>query len=138
MERDRRYQTGLSLVFCDIDRFKRINDEHGHDVGDGVLRLFAQTLKSSVRKSDIVARWGGEEFVLLLVNTTPEIAGVMAEKLRMEIEACDFPTVGKVTASFGATRLLDGDNLGTLIKRADVALYKAKKNGRNRVEMWLG
>jgi len=64
--------------------------------------------------------------VLLLVNTTPEIAGVMAEKLRMEIEACDFPTVGKVTASFGATRLLDGDNLGTLIKRADVALYKAK------------
>lgn len=138
MERDRRYQTGLSLVFCDIDRFKRINDEHGHDVGDGVLRLFAQTLKSSVRKSDIVARWGGEEFVLLLVNTTPEIAGVMAEKLRMEIEAFDFPTVGKVTASFGATRLLDGDNLGTLIKRADVALYKAKKNGRNRVEMWLG
>lgn len=74
----------------------------------------------------------------LLVNTTPEIAGVMAEKLRMEIEAFDFPTVGKVTASFGATRLLDGDNLGTLIKRADVALYKAKKNGRNRVEMWLG
>ncbi|MGA9163790.1 MAG: diguanylate cyclase [Thiobacillus sp.] len=138
IERDRRYQTGLSLVFCDIDRFKRINDEHGHDVGDGVLRLFAQTLKSSVRKSDIVARWGGEEFMLLLVNTTPEIAGVMTEQIRMEIEAFDFPAVGKVTASFGATRLLDGDNLGALIKRADVALYQAKKNGRNRVELWLG
>lgn len=138
MDRDRRYQTGLHLVSCDIDWFKRINDEHGHDVGDGVLRLFAQTLKSNVRKSDIVARWGGEEFVLLLVNTAPDIAGVIVEKLRMEIDACDFPKVGNVTASFGAPRLLDGDSISALFKRADVALYKAKKNGRNRVEIWIG
>lgn len=137
MERDRRYRSGLSILFCDIDNFKRINDKFGHDVGDSILSTFASKVKNSVRKSDIVARWGGEEFVLLIPNTTAEIARTIAEKIRKMIENTDFPIVGKVTASFGVTHMLGEDNRDTVIKRADEALYSAKEKGRNRVEVLL-
>lgn len=137
MERDRRYRSGLSILFCDIDNFKRINDKFGHDVGDSILSTFASKVKNSVRKSDIVARWGGEEFVLLIPNITAEIARTIAEKIRKMIENTDFPIVGKVTASFGVTHMLGEDNRDTVIKRADEALYSAKEKGRNRVEVLL-
>lgn len=117
--------------------FKQVNDKYGHDVGDNVLKAFAQILKSNVRKTDIVARWGGEEFVLLVLDTTAEFAGQMGEKLRKHIDDMDFPVAGKVTASSGVTHLLGDDDKVTAIKRADDALYKAKQNGRNRVEMLL-
>lgn len=134
MERNRRYRTGLSLIFCDIDHFKQLNDQHGHDIGDDVLRLFAQDLKNSIRSTDIIARWGGEEFMLLIPNTTTDIAKVLAEKLRKGVENMTFPIVGKITASFGVTHFLADDDPNTAIRRADTALYKAKENGRNRVE----
>ena len=137
MERDRRYRSGLSILFCDIDNFKRINDKYGHDVGDSILSTFASKVKNSVRKSDIVARWGGEEFVLLIPNTTAEIARTIAEKIRKMIENTDFPIVGKATASFGVTHSLGEDNRDTVIKRADESLYRAKEKGRNRVEVLL-
>lgn len=138
MERDKRYRTGLSFIFCDIDRFKLINDEYGHDAGDKVLKEFAKLLKNSIRASDIVARWGGEEFVLLIPNTTADIASVLAEKLRRTIDNHEFPIPCKVTASFGVTHFLGDDNQTAAIKRADVALYKAKENGRNRIEVLFG
>jgi diguanylate cyclase (GGDEF)-like protein len=137
MERDRRYRSGLSILFCDIDNFKRINDKYGHDVGDSILSTFASKVKNSIRKSDIVARWGGEEFVLLIPNTTAEITRTITEKIRKMIESTDFPIVGKVTASFGVTHSLGEDNRDTVIKRADESLYRAKEKGRNRVEVLL-
>jgi len=137
MERDRRYRSGLSILFCDIDNFKRINDKYGHDVGDSILSTFASKVKNSIRKSDIVARWGGEEFVLLIPNTTAEITRTITEKIRKMIESTDFPIVEKVTASFGVTHSLGEDNRDTVIKRADESLYRAKEKGRNRVEVLL-
>lgn len=137
IERDRRYQNGLSLIFCDIDRFKLINDEHGHDIGDEVLKTFSLKMKSSVRSTDIIARWGGEEFVLIITHTTSDQTAAMAEKLRETIAKHDFPEVHWVTASFGVTHLNADDTRSTLISRADEALYLAKENGRNRVEVLL-
>lgn len=138
MERDKRYRTGLTLIFCDIDRFKQINDTHGHDAGDQVLKAVARLLRSSIRATDIVARWGGEEFLILIPNTTAELARVLAEKLRMRIDGFEFPVVRKLTASFGVTHMLGDDDRNSAIRRADAALYRAKNNGRNRVEVVLG
>lgn len=137
IDRNRRYKTELSLIFCDIDNFKRINDEFGHDIGDTILRDFAASLKISVRSTDIVARWGGEEFVILVSNATPQQAQEIAEKLRKTIEDKSFPPVGRVTASFGLTKFKSDDNQVTIIKRADQALYQAKENGRNIVQSKL-
>lgn len=135
IEKDRRYQLGLSLIYCDIDNFKNINDTYGHDVGDEILITFATLLKKSLRESDIVARWGGEEFIVLIPSKTAVVAAKIAEKMRKSVEANEFANVGTVTASFGVTHYLNGDNKKTMIKRADEALYKAKENGRNRVEV---
>ena len=137
IEKDRRYPNGLSLIFCDIDRFKRINDEHGHDVGDEVLKTFSIKMKNSIRSTDFIARWGGEEFVLIIAHTTPELTASMAEKLRETIASHDFPEAIRVTASFGVSHLNSDDTRSTLISRADEALYLAKENGRNRVEVLL-
>lgn len=132
--RDERYRNGLSLVICDLDKFKNINDQYGHYTGDMVLKAFTKLVSRNIRASDIFARWGGEEFVLLLPETRLETAIEIAEKLRIETEKHMFPAVGHVTSSFGVTQYLDGDNEATLIRRADEALYKAKDNGRNMVE----
>jgi len=133
IEQDRRYRTGLALVFSDIDHFKHINDQYGHHAGDIVLNTFAALVVKSIRGSDIVARWGGEEFVLLFPNTTADIAAGIAEKLRKLIEAMVFPQAGKVTASFGVTHFMGQDDAESMIRRADKAVYKAKENGRNQV-----
>lgn len=135
LERHRRYQDELTLVFCDIDYFKQINDNYGHEVGDKVLELFAEKLKSAVRETDVVARWGGEEFMLLLLNTTADKTERMADMVREKIECVEFDAVDKVTVSLGVTHFLAGDTKQALFKRADKALHLAKENGRNRVEI---
>ena len=137
MERARRLRVPLSLALIDIDFFKRINDRHGHDVGDGVLREVAATLRAGIRRSDLVARIGGEEFALVLLGTEPSGARVLLERLRRAVAALRVPagadTVG-CTISVGITDRVDDDaDWAALYKRADQALYAAKQGGRDRV-----
>ena len=134
LNRDSRNHKGLSLIFCDLDYFKSINDEYGHKVGDNVLKAFTCLVSRHIRKTDTFSRWGGEEFALLLPETNIAKTFKIAEKLRKEIESHDFPNVGNITASFGVTQFIAGDNETTFINRADEALYRSKQNGRNRVE----
>jgi diguanylate cyclase (GGDEF)-like protein len=132
--RYQRHSEPLALVMFDIDDFKRVNDMYGHDTGDLVLREIAQLVSSEIRRTDILARWGGEEFMILLPNTTGEAATWFAEKLRAGIESHEFPQVGRATASFGVASLDEKETDGkTLIKHADQAMYTAKQEGRNRV-----
>jgi diguanylate cyclase (GGDEF)-like protein len=134
LNRDTRYKNKLSLIFCDLDYFKLINDGYGHKIGDDVLKEFTTMVCKNIRRTDIFARWGGEEFILLLPETDIKTALYTAEKLRMTTEEYEFSYIEKMTASFGVTQFIDGDDETTFIKRADDALYMAKKNGRNRVE----
>jgi diguanylate cyclase (GGDEF)-like protein len=121
------------LILFDVDRFKHINDTHGHPAGDAVLREIAQRCSALLRKSDVFARWGGEEF-LVLVRGTGE-AGVfrVADALRQAISAAPIATVGTVTASFGVACFCAQDSLVSWLVRADAALYDAKQSGRDRV-----
>ncbi|HOP63925.1 MAG TPA: diguanylate cyclase [Spirochaetota bacterium] len=123
----------LSIIFFDIDHFKRINDTYGHNTGDDVLRGLAGLISKTIRRTDIFARWGGEEFLILLESTSIENAARMAEKLRKTIMGHNFPEVKTVTCSFGVTAYATGEKGDDLISRADSALYKAKESGRNRV-----
>lgn len=133
ISRARRYQTELTLIMFDIDHFKRVNDTYGHDVGDDVLVGLSKLVKTCIRDTDIFARWGGEEFMLLLPHTSLNNASQLAERIRAVIEKHDFPTVGTVTSSFGVTQFIESDTEETFTKRVDRALYKAKQKGRNRV-----
>ncbi|WEX87438.1 PleD family two-component system response regulator [Sinorhizobium garamanticum] len=129
----------LSICITDIDRFKHINDTYGHDAGDEVLREFADRVRATVRGADLACRFGGEEFVIVMPDTTPEMAAIVAERLRLMVESRAFAipqadTVHVVTASLGISSLrAEGDTPEALLKRADMALYQAKNNGRNRV-----
>ncbi|UNK36893.1 PleD family two-component system response regulator [Shinella sp. H4-D48] len=129
----------LSVCITDIDRFKLVNDTYGHDAGDVVLREFASRVRSAVRGADLACRYGGEEFVLVMPDTTPEMAAGVAERLRAIVESEPFQIPGKdialsVTASLGIAAMLPGgDTPDALLKRADTALYEAKRSGRNRV-----
>ena len=134
-DRARRYGTPFSLVMCDIDHFKRVNDTFGHHEGDAVLQQVAKLLREHTRSSDVLARWGGEEFMILLPQTALDAAHEVAEKVRASIAAHEFHRVGCLTLSFGVTSLDNSEELNTLLKRVDDALYLAKTNGRNRVEM---
>ncbi|ADH84940.1 GGDEF domain-containing protein [Desulfurivibrio alkaliphilus] len=135
--RYRRIPKPLSLLIFDIDHFKRVNDTYGHETGDLVLKEMAQLLQATVRRTDTPARWGGEEFLVLLPATTAEAAMALAEKLRQAIEEHDFPRVGRVTASFGVAAFHDGEQEeSALLRRVDKALYQAKRQGRNRVVNW--
>ncbi len=128
----------MTLVFIDIDHFKRINDSLGHDVGDQVIRGLAQLVRSAVQRDDLFARWGGEEF-LLVFRDTPGIQGrVIAERLRERIASATWPGELHVTCSFGVTEWQRGEDLDDGIKRADEAMYRAKQEGRDRVEVELG
>jgi diguanylate cyclase len=135
MERSRRYGRPVSLLMFDMDRFKQINDTFGHDVGDKVLTRVAQAVKNDLRKGDEFGRWGGEEFMILAPEITEEKAAHMAERLRTIIAGLDLGTVGHVTASFGVAGYEPGTRLEVWLKRVDQALYKAKAQGRNRVEV---
>jgi two-component system cell cycle response regulator len=139
LERARRYQSSVTLLMIDIDHFKRVNDTHGHLVGDDVLMEIASLLQSTVRSVDIVARYGGEEFVIVLPETTEDGAVHFAERIRERVELQDF-RIGdtaslRVTASVGvATFPSPGvDSVEDLFAYADRALYRAKAEGRNRV-----
>ncbi len=133
VERFERYDSSISVVLLDIDLFKRINDQYGHGIGDEVLVQMGEVLKETVRKQDIVARWGGEEFLMLLIETGLEEAAIIAERCRKNIEAHLFPKVGQVTASLGVATIQEKESLDTLINRADLAMYEAKTSGRNQV-----
>lgn len=129
--------TGIAIA--DIDRFKGINDAHGHVVGDAVLRFVALTLRRNLRNEDFVARWGGEEFVLVLPNTDLMTAQSVCERLRKELEDRNFnlrdsgKPIGKVTISIGLTMLRPNDTMEQALDRADRALYAAKSSGRNTI-----
>ena len=127
----------LSLVFIDIDHFKRINDQHGHEVGDRVIRELANVIRNDIQRHDLFARWGGEEFLLICPLTGPQEARALAERLRQRIAARHWPAGVRVTSSFGVAESLAGEDLVESIKRADEAMYRAKQNGRDRVELQL-
>jgi diguanylate cyclase (GGDEF)-like protein len=135
----RRYSRPLALVVCDLDGFKALNDGHGHIAGDAALRSFAQLLTSAVRRGDIVARMGGDEFGLLLVETEAAAAADVMERVRAEITCLILPNAPRVQlrASFGVAELQEGDEqLDDMVARADTALYDAKRDGKDRVAIW--
>ncbi|WP_447869518.1 diguanylate cyclase [Pseudomonas putida] len=127
----------LAMAILDLDHFKRINDNYGHLAGDKVLKIVADQLRKRLRGRDFIARFGGEEFVLLLPQTTPAVAAQMAEVLRATVEACPFHFKGErvvITTSIGLGAFRSGERSDQVLKRADAALYRAKDQGRNRVE----
>jgi diguanylate cyclase (GGDEF)-like protein len=129
-----RHKVPLCFIMVDLDKFKLVNDNYGHDVGDKVLKVFAKTMISQTRIEDIPARWGGEEFVILLPLTPIDGAVLQANRLRNAFAAdCERELSMSVTASFGVAQLRDDEDAEALIKRADKALYRAKNEGRNRV-----
>jgi diguanylate cyclase (GGDEF)-like protein len=123
----------MCVIFMDIDHFKRINDTHGHEVGDEVLRQFAHVVGANIRASDKLVRWGGEEFLLVCGNTSVAQAAVLGEKLRVALRQQAWPMRQPVTASFGVAEHKPGEEFGDVIKRADHELYSAKTSGRDRV-----
>ena len=137
----RRYGRPFGILFMDIDHFKKINDMHGHDIGDKVLVMVANTFVKNVRASDIVGRWGGEEFLAIIPNINEEQLYFTANKLRVLVEQSGFSLnsdIVQVTVSIGATLALPNDTSETLLERADKLLYYSKANGRNRVSIKQG
>lgn len=134
ISRSRRHKIPLCLVMFDIDHFKVINDTCGHHIGDMVLQELTAHIANSVRKHDYFVRWGGEEFMILLTHNTLETALHFTEIIRSEVEALRLSGSQRVTCSFGVTQMQEGDDIFSLTKRTDDALYKAKAAGRNRVE----
>jgi|VirMetMinimDraft_7_1064189.scaffolds.fasta_scaffold12176_2 diguanylate cyclase (GGDEF)-like protein/PAS domain S-box-containing protein len=132
-----RYALNLSLILCDIDFFKMVNDNYGHLVGDQVLISIAKILRLYCRDVDVIGRWGGEEFLIICRETDIDGAMVVAEKLRSLIADHLFPQVGHKTASFGVTLVMPKESVEDALQRADQALYRAKEAGRNRVECLL-
>jgi diguanylate cyclase (GGDEF)-like protein len=130
-----RYNHIFSILLLDIDHFKNINDQYGHNEGDNVLIQFSTLLKSQLRETDIFARWGGEEFAVLIPNVDKENATHVAEKLREAIENFSFSKGYNITCSIGITEVEKGDDKVTLFNRVDDALYSAKENGRNIVKV---
>jgi len=129
----------FSIIMADIDFFKQINDTYGHNYGDYILSAIADILKSSARKQDSIARWGGEEFLMLLPGTDAKGAAVLAEKLRGKIESTTFMYENictNVTMTFGINEYAEEQNLDALIYKADSALYEGKQSGRNRVVLY--
>ncbi|MCL2603306.1 MAG: diguanylate cyclase [Defluviitaleaceae bacterium] len=134
-----REQKPISILMMDIDKFKTYNDTYGHQQGDTALKAFAEAASRSLnRPSDFAARWGGEEFIILLPNTDSEGAGEVAERVRKNVEETDIPTehnvITKITVSIGVNSLIPSENtsIDDFIEKADQALYKAKESGRNR------
>lgn len=133
VERQRKSDSNFALVIVDIDHFKSINDAYGHQVGDEALKSVASTLDKLIRGDDIAARWGGEEFIIMLKNISLNDAVKISQKLRMAIEDTKILGSITITGSFGVTLYKIGEDIKETFKRADEALYEAKNNGRNRV-----
>ncbi len=130
-----RYNQPFSIIIVDMDHFKHVNDSYGHQVGDKVLVEVASILQVNTRDTDIVGRWGGEEFMVICKQTDKIGVLKLAEKLRQAFQDHNFPVVQRKTASFGVTTWQEGDKAEDMVSRADEALYAAKNNGRNRVEV---
>lgn len=131
-----RYRWPFGVLFMDIDHFKAVNDTYGHETGDLVLQVVAQTLLANTRSFDHVSRWGGEEFIVLLVNMTEESLAAVAEKLRALVASSTLDQASetlRVTVSIGATVCKSDDTIESLLKRADALMYRSKNEGRNRV-----
>lgn len=136
-EKGKRYNTPFIILLMDIDFFKRINDTYGHNTGDAILKSISKIILTQVRTTDIVARWGGEEFICLLPNTALTEGHIVANRIRNKIEKENFPKVGKVTLSIGvAENVGNYSTIEEIINNADIALYSSKQNGRNRVSLW--
>ncbi len=138
--RSRRYNATISLLMCDIDHFKPVNDNYGHQQGDLILKEVSKILRKNVRNTDIAARYGGEEFAIILPETTQADAKIVAERIRRDVAHCDFPSLIpgqpplKCSISIGVAGFpLNADSKDQLIQKADSALYKAKGSGRNKV-----
>ena len=130
----KREKNSLSLAMIDIDKFKDINDNYGHDIGDEVLKILVKEIKKTIRESDIFIRYGGEEFLVIFANTNIKQALVVSQKVRKVIESCVAVEDIRFTISIGVSEFKnESDDIETLLKRADVALYAAKNSGRNRV-----
>lgn len=129
-----RYNSPLSLIIFDIDHFKKINDTYGHSAGDNVLKRLAKLIETNIRETDILARWGGEEFVILTPGLILAETLKLAEKLRRKVEEFEFEKPQKITVSFGVSVFRNGDSSTVLLNRADDALYRVKRSGRNQVQ----
>ncbi len=130
----KRYKIPFSVLLIDVDFFKKINDTYGHDKGDFVIKRISNLLKQNIRDSDICARWGGEEFLILVPNNNLDGALILANNLKELIEKNNFEIKENVTISIGVSTFDENSSQEKLLKSADIALYKAKENGRNRTE----
>lgn len=130
-----RYRKNFSLIMVDIDHFKQTNDMFGHLAGDALLMKIADMIRKETRSSDLPGRWGGEEFIIICPETGVEGAASLANKIRERLQRSDFDRIGRKTASFGVAGFEPGDDIESIVHRADEALYKAKRAGRNRVEL---
>jgi diguanylate cyclase (GGDEF)-like protein len=138
LEEYRRFRIPFGVLFMDIDHFKRINDTHGHDFGDRVLRFTADTMVKNARPFDVLARWGGEEFLGLVRNINVRQLEDLGERLRRLVAQSYIPLPGgelHATISLGATIISEDDTIDSIIKRADALLYESKKAGRNRLTL---
>ena len=132
----KRYGTSLSLIILDFDDFKKINDSYGHLVGDNVLIESVRLFKSCIRETDIFARWGGEEFTILLPNTDLSNAANLAERLRSKIADYKFNDAGHVTCSFGVANMDLNDDIESFLQKVDKMLYISKNSGKNQIKSW--
>ena len=139
LERGKRYHSPLVLVLIDVDHFKQVNDQHGHQAGDEVLKALSEFTTDLLRSNDLVGRLGGEEFAILMPESDQQVGAVVSERVRAEVAARDIETVAgplAITISIGVTQAIpDIDDAETMLRRADNALYRAKSAGRNRVVM---
>lgn len=133
LDRFRRYNNIFSVLMIDVDHFKNVNDNYGHDIGDNILKKMCHVMSTNIRKIDMLARWGGEEFMIICPELTKENAIVFAEKLREVIESFTFDDIGHISVSIGITSSKAEDTLDMILKRADIALYHSKNNGRNQI-----
>lgn len=129
-----RYKKELSIVIIDIDHFKKINDTYGHQTGDKILKQFSRIINKNLRETDYFGRWGGEEFLIICPSSNLEGAVSLTNKVRDIIKTESYPNKIALTASFGVGELLEDESLNSLISRTDEALYKAKNNGRDKIE----
>jgi diguanylate cyclase (GGDEF)-like protein len=132
-ERFGRYGSQFCVIMLDVDKFKDINDLHGHATGDEALKIIAEELKNSIRRNDIVGRWGGEEFLIVCPQTSLDGAVILADTLRDKIALIGQTNIAKLTCSFGVAEIKADEQQERLLARADEALYRAKALGRNRV-----
>ena len=133
LQKAKMQRTQLSIILLDIDDFKNVNDTYGHDVGDFVLKELCQVVDNKLRKGDVFARYGGEEFIIIFPNSTIQAAISIANRIRKDIESHDFKKVPQVTVSLGVIEVKENTLVEIFLKNVDIALYKAKENGRNNV-----